>query len=326
MRRNVGATPTRATLRTWALPLLLAACWEAPRPKSGDAAPGAPTTHAGTTEHARYVSSFEVKAGPCDLSHTVPPVAAFGVTRHADAFWCAGESAQCWTEKAMCERLAWNTETCTPSGESHCFVDRGGCNDGVLAFGAACYRSVDACNRALPVLGAEGSTCHAMRTTDAATTKPGSHWPTDCTGKTKNSDGSPRTAPPGPPSSPPEALVFRYDDFGPQASAGKLIGQGWWSWEGGGSWQQCDDFDIRVVVYRGVSLEAVEARYPSARSKADLVERGLADYRYVEYGEVIRHLDEEIRFLAGDAVLERLRDELRATRERIVRELGRELR
>jgi hypothetical protein len=118
-------------------------------------------------------------------------------------------------------------------------------------------------------------------------------------------------------------LVFRHDDFGPQTSAGHLLGQQWWSWEGGGSWQQCDDFDIRVVVYRDLARDVVEARYPSAQSKDDLVERGLADDRYVEYGEAIRHLDEEIAFVAGEPSLERLRDLLRATRERIVRGLAR---
>ncbi len=313
--------PTTAVLVAAAS--LLAACSDAPAPKSSDAAAAKPATADAARDHGRYVSSFEVKAGPCSGEHPTPALAAFGVTRHTDAFWCAGESARCWTEKAMCERLAWNAEVCRPSDETHCFVDRGGCTDGVFAFGAACYRSADACTRALPIFAAPGSTCHPMRATDAATTKMDPHWPTDCAGKTKNSDGTPRTAPPGPPSSPPEALVFRYDDFGPQASAGHLLGQQWWSWEGGGSWQQCDDFDIRIVVYRDLARDVVEARYPSARSKDDLVRRGLADYRYVEYGEAIRHLDKELAFVAGEPELESLKRLLSATRERIVHGLAR---
>ncbi|MFO0555517.1 MAG: hypothetical protein U0271_44480 [Polyangiaceae bacterium] len=147
----------------------------------------------------------------------------------------------------------------------------------------------------------------------------------DCDPSAANSDGTPKRARPGRPNIPGHALVLAYDDFGPQASAHTLLGMDWWAWEGGGSFERCDAFDVRVVVYRGISRSEVQADFPTAKSAGDL-ERGLADVRYVEYQAALEHLDLEIRELSnleeGDTVLAELRALLERTRARIVAELG----
>lgn len=144
----------------------------------------------------------------------------------------------------------------------------------------------------------------------------------DCDEARANSDGTPKRAAAGPASRPPETLVLAYGDFGPQASAFELLGFEWWGWEGGGSWEMCDSFDIRVVVFKGAPLGVVKERYPSAISKADLTERGLADYRYVEHKAALAHIDRELAEIAGAQELAQMAETLRATRRRIVEGLG----
>ena len=129
----------------------------------------------------------------------------------------------------------------------------------------------------------------------------------------RNSDGSPQSLPPGPPSRPSHTLVLAYADFGPQALAGELLGTEWWQWEGGGSWEIDDAFDVRVVVYRGMTLAAVKAEYPTVVGKAD--------YRYASYDEAVAYLDRSLAEIAGDPSLVRLHGELLATRARVLRAL-----
>lgn len=127
----------------------------------------------------------------------------------------------------------------------------------------------------------------------------------------KNSDGSPKRLPPGPPSEPPFTLVLAYDDFGPQVLAGQLLGPEWWSWEAGGSWEPDDAFDVRVVVFRGRTRAQVATRYPTVKDRSD--------YRLVPLRDALRFLDEA---LADPDVPATLRDRLRRTRTRIVDALG----
>lgn len=132
----------------------------------------------------------------------------------------------------------------------------------------------------------------------------------------RNSDGSPKVLPPGPPSRPPHTLVLAYGDFGPPALASGLLGSEWWQWEGGGSWAIDDAFDVRVVVYRGIPLAAVQADYPTIE--------GRADYRYVSYEDAIAHFDRSMRELqdADEPLLRRLREELAVTRAHVRQALG----
>jgi hypothetical protein len=132
----------------------------------------------------------------------------------------------------------------------------------------------------------------------------------------RNSDGSPQTLPPSPPSAPPHTLVLSADAFGPPSARHALVGVEWYQWLSGGNFAPRDRFDVRVVVHRGLSLAAVQARYP--------VIRGRADHRYVAYEAALQYLDAEERSLAGerDGPLARLASELRETRARIVKALG----
>ena len=132
----------------------------------------------------------------------------------------------------------------------------------------------------------------------------------------RNSDGSPQILPPGPPSRSPYTIVLAYDDFGPQAMAFGLIGMDWWQWEGGGSWEPGDRFDIRVVVYRGLTLAAVQAEYPTVEGKAD--------YRYVSYDDAMAYFERSMAEIEGEPSLERLHADLATTRARIRQALGAE--
>lgn len=130
----------------------------------------------------------------------------------------------------------------------------------------------------------------------------------------RNSDGSLQILPPGPPSRPPHTLVLAYDDFGPQALAFELIGMEWWQWEAGGSWEPGDRFDVRVVVYRGMTLAAVQAEYPTVE--------GRADYRYVSYDDAMAHFDRAMAEIEDEPSLQQLHEELAVTRTRVREALG----
>lgn len=150
------------------LPLLFAACSSAP--SSGRIVLGAsePTeadkrrAAAHQALHARYIAALEVRGGSCGGEHPPPNIDAFGISRHGDVFWCAGESEQCWPDLAMCEQLSSEGGSCAPSPVTHCFVDSGGCGDDQFVRVAYCYRSADACERGLPIFGAAGAQCNTL--------------------------------------------------------------------------------------------------------------------------------------------------------------------
>jgi hypothetical protein len=72
--------------------------------------------------------------------------------------------------------------------------------------------------------------------------------------------------------------------------AGKLLGAAWWSWESGGSYEPCDEFDVRVAVYDARAADEAKLRYPTVR--------GESDYRLVERNEAVRFLTAEIADLS----------------------------
>lgn len=102
----------------------------------------------------------------------------------------------------------------------------------------------------------------------------------------RNSDGTSKRLPPAPPGEPGHSVVLCYDDFGTQAQAFRLLGMGWWSWEGGGSFEPGDRFDVRVVVFQGQARKEVESRYPTLK--------GQSDYRIVARDEALLYLDQAI--------------------------------
>lgn len=105
-------------------------------------------------------------------------------------------------------------------------------------------------------------------------------------------------------------LVLDYADFGPQAMAYPLLDHRRLPWDphaplilGQGQ--------IKVVVYRGVALEAVQAAYPPDRSRN-------IDYRYVSYSEALQYLDTQIQ----RNLLPRVTPRLMQARERVIAALG----
>ncbi len=101
-------------------------------------------------------------------------------------------------------------------------------------------------------------------------------------------------------------MVLDYEDFGPQAAAYETIGMAWWQWERQGDPDPNHRYDIKVVVYRGIPLEQVQARYPVVADKKQ-------DYRYVSYDDAMKYLDRQIQ----ENVLPEVTQRLRATQSRI---------
>jgi hypothetical protein len=130
-----------------------------------------------------------------------------------------------------------------------------------------------------------------------------------------NSDGTPKRLPPSPPDLQ-GALVMSYEDFGPSVAAHELLGDEMYSWGHCGCAEPGDEFDIRVVVYRGRELADVQAAYPTAPN--------LSDYRYVSYDAAVAYLDKELADLGNpteqdDPIMHKLAERLHATRADIVK-------
>ena len=107
-------------------------------------------------------------------------------------------------------------------------------------------------------------------------------------------------------------MVLVYDDFGPQIIAHDLIGMQNWQWDTESDGNPNAALDIKVIVYRGVSLEQVKSQFPvSAEIKQD--------FRYVEYTKAMSFLNHHIE----QNVLPIVADELRQTRDKIIAKLGR---
>lgn len=180
------------------------------------------------------------------------------------------------------------------------------------------------CSKVAPTNGAAARTTAVEGAADRCRElplEPRGPWPgkkaraTDCASP-RNSDGTSKRLPSAPPSEKGRVVLFRYEDFGPQAMAGQLIGSQWWSWEAGGSFEPCDEFDVRVVAFDARAAQQAKQRYPTVR--------GESDYRLVERNEAIRFLDAQLAELAtfpagpDEYDFAPLRRELERTRATIV--------
>jgi hypothetical protein len=104
--------------------------------------------------------------------------------------------------------------------------------------------------------------------------------------------------------------LFAYEDFGPPSMSNEIIGMDWWQWQEHGD-SRPKTYDIKVVVYRNIGLDAVKKKYP-------VVPEQLKDYRYAEYSKAVSYLDR----LIEENVIESLTVTLKGTREKIVQQLG----
>lgn len=112
-----------------------------------------------------------------------------------------------------------------------------------------------------------------------------------------------------------KTVVVQYEDFGPQVMSYRYIGMGWYQWDSEGGDDPNRTFDIRVVVYRNITLNEVEKMYPVIKQKQD--------YRYLEYKAALELLSkyddpwwDELQSTkaAGNRALQ--------TKQKILQELG----
>lgn len=81
-------------------------------------------------------------------------------------------------------------------------------------------------------------------------------------------------------------LVLPYQKFGPQVVAYPLIGFEYYQWNSHGPSDPKQIDVINVVVYKDIDLELVKKQYPVIKEKSD--------YRYVEFSEAIKFIDDKI--------------------------------
>ncbi|MFT3771464.1 MAG: hypothetical protein QM820_39115 [Minicystis sp.] len=108
--------------------------------------------------------------------------------------------------------------------------------------------------------------------------------------------------------------VFSYDAFGPQALAGQLIGEDCYG--ACCCMEYGDAFDVRVVVYQGVTEAEVRGRYVTAPD--------VGEYRLVTASDARRFVTEQLAELErwpSEDRLPSLEQQLRDTRDRLAREL-----
>jgi hypothetical protein len=114
-----------------------------------------------------------------------------------------------------------------------------------------------------------------------------------------------------------DAIVLAYADFGPQAMAYETLGKQWFQWHSHGSSDPNAVDAIYVVVYRGVSLARIKARYP--------VVIGAQDYRYLDYDAALAYLKAQRAALEASEeseVLATLAARLAATQASVIAGLG----
>ena len=88
-------------------------------------------------------------------------------------------------------------------------------------------------------------------------------------------------------------LILSYDDFGPQVVAHDLLGLQFWQWDSQGDPDPKTTYDIRVIVYKDISLESLKKDYPINRDQK-------IDFRYLSYDGSIEYLDSLIEEFGND--------------------------
>lgn len=84
----------------------------------------------------------------------------------------------------------------------------------------------------------------------------------------------------------PRFVILSYKDFGPQPES--LLGVYHWQWpDAENRPRRPIEYDIKVVVYRDISLEEIEKKFPVIPEKKQ-------DYRYIEYEAAALFLDKRI--------------------------------
>lgn len=109
-------------------------------------------------------------------------------------------------------------------------------------------------------------------------------------------------------SSKANSIVMEYDDFGPSAMSFQMLGYPWWQWDAHGDDSPETTYDIRIIVYENLSLQAIKKLYPVSAS-------AYKDYRYVRYDQALSYLDVGLSELKdpefSDPTLQRVLSEVR---------------
>ena len=111
---------------------------------------------------------------------------------------------------------------------------------------------------------------------------------------------------------PVNTVVFSYRDFGPPSLAWETIGHDWWQWHNHGD-SRPREYDIKVVVFKSITLPEAQQLYPVVPEKN-------RDYRYLEYSDALRYLDNSIAEV-GQSIPE-LTARLKQTRQLILDAFG----
>lgn len=104
-----------------------------------------------------------------------------------------------------------------------------------------------------------------------------------------------------------EVVLLDYNDFGPQIIAREVIGMEWWQWQDHGDPDPAAVYPVKVAVYRNIPLSEVKQRYPVEPEQKK-------DFRYLEYQNALRFLDEKIT----ENVQESVTEQLKAARKKII--------
>ena len=81
--------------------------------------------------------------------------------------------------------------------------------------------------------------------------------------------------------------ILNYYDFGPQAMSYELIGYEWWQWEPYVDHRPDTRYNVKVIVYRNISLEKIKELYP-------VIKHIHQDYRYLKYDKAVKYLEDKI--------------------------------
>lgn len=83
-------------------------------------------------------------------------------------------------------------------------------------------------------------------------------------------------------------FITSYNSFGPPQLSSHLIGNKWWQWDDPENHQPVT-YNVKVVVYKDVSLDAVKKAFP-------VIAKIKQDYRYVSYLEARNYFDKQFKF------------------------------
>ena len=64
---------------------------------------------------------------------------------------------------------------------------------------------------------------------------------------------------------------MNYEDFGPQALSWEHIGKEWWQWQSHGDSNPNTKYDVKVVVYRDISLEEIKKIILLVKRKIEII-------------------------------------------------------